>query len=741
MAYIRDKSCEFTGYQERAPYNPNIDIQCDFVMVYGTDKTMPKRIKEFKEKGYVVHVMTGIAWGEYQDYLYGRWDGREHWDEAQKDRNGEDISHGKDVPYMVPTIAFTNYLIERLKIAVDAGAEAIHLEEPEFWDYGGYSEAFKREYEMYYREKWQPPHTSIAIRYKASKLKAYLYARALDRISSALKEYAIVNYNRILRFYVPTHSLINYTQWKIMSPEGALIDLPTIDGYIAQIWTGTSRVENVYEGVLKQRTFETAYLEYGIMQELVKGTGRKMWFLHDPIEDNPEFPWEDYRYNYLKTVTASLLHPAIHTYEVCPWPNRVYNGIYPRSRKTHLPTAKAKRIPSDYRTLLCNITNVLGDMDQDTYTFDGINTGVGILMSDTGLFQRTYPDGIIQEEKHVTPDKTLFPAFFNRAKDDDNSLKQFITGGTFPHFYGMALPLLKYGLPVRPVQLDNIRRFPNYLNDYKNLILSYEYMKPASPDINNAFAAWVRAGGTLIYLGDGADPYHNIDSWWNHSTGKQYNNPAQHLFEMMDLASDLKDGIYKVGKGLLAVWNICPAKICLTAELAEKYRSFIKDVLSKTDNNWVYDNKLTLRRGPYVISAVMDESVCDSPAVLEGTYADMYTPDFAVTTNKVLKPDENTLLFDFAKVKEQPWCIVGTSARIFSFDCKEKDFSLTAKGPDSAKVFMRIKLPHPVKAAEALDENNEPVAVESVWDTFSQSVLLSYNSSARQVTIHGMFDL
>jgi len=95
----------------------------------------------------------------------------------------------------------------------------------------------------------------------------------------------MVKYKRVLRFYVPTHSLVNYTQWKIVSPEAALTDIPSVDGYIAQVWTGTSRSANVYSG--KERTFETAFLEYGIMQELVKGTGRDMWFLHDPIEDWP----------------------------------------------------------------------------------------------------------------------------------------------------------------------------------------------------------------------------------------------------------------------------------------------------------------------------------------------------------------------------------------------------------------------------------------------------------------------
>lgn len=42
------------------------------------------------------------------------YDGRSHWDEAQVDRHGNRIQHGENVPYMVPTIAFADYL-RRLK--------------------------------------------------------------------------------------------------------------------------------------------------------------------------------------------------------------------------------------------------------------------------------------------------------------------------------------------------------------------------------------------------------------------------------------------------------------------------------------------------------------------------------------------------------------------------------------------------------------------------------------------------
>lgn len=754
MGYIRDKKKELTGYQEHAPYHPSIDLQCDFVMVYGTDSTMPERIREFQKKGYVVHLMTGSAWGEYQDYLYGQWDGRNHWDESQKDRDGQNVLHGKDVPYMVPTISFSEYLTERLKIAVDAEVEAIHLEEPEFWDYGGYSEAFKREYELHYREEWQPPHESLEVRYKSAKLKAYLYARTLGRISAALKEYAKVKYDKVLRIYIPTHSLLNYTQWKIMSPEGALIDIPSIDGYIAQVWTGTSRSSNVFEGIVKERTFETSYLEYGIMQELVKGTGRDMWFLHDPIEDNPGYTWEDYRTNYLKTAVASLLHPAIHTYEICPWPNRVFNGLYPRDRKTGKPAANAKQIPDEYATLLCSMIQTFGDMDHADYGFDGVNSGVGILMSDSGLFQRSFPDGMVKESPQLEQKLRQMTASMHRGEDcteesrilleqvekDENLLKAFIESGTFPNFFGMALPLLKYGLPVRPIQLDNVRRFPGYLDDYGNLILSYEYMKPEAPDINNALAAWVRAGGTLIYIGDGSDPYHQVEGWWNRP-GAGYQNPAEHLFEMLELPRKPEDGIYPVGKGLLSVWNMVPAKLCTTKERAREYREFVKRILKRGGTSWEYGNQLTLRRGPYIISAVLDESVSDQPQVFQGLFADMLTKDYRIIEEKMLHPDENTLIFDLSKIESESCRIIGCSARIFSLECTDQGFWMKVKGADNIRAYVRIRLPKEVKMVTAKDEMGEIVPFDFQWDEKSRTVLLSYDSKAREVVVEGTFKI
>jgi len=719
MAYIRNRSEELTGFQEAAPYRRSIDFAADFAMVYGTDDTMPRRVREYREAGYVVHLMTGIAWGDYQDYLDGRWDGTPHWDEAQRDRNGKDILHGPTVPYMVPTARFVTYLIGTLKRAVDAGVEAIHMEEPEFWDEGGYSPAFQREYEVFYGEKWRPQHTDVDARYKAGRLKTYLYTRAIARISRELKEYAPQ-----LRFYVPTHSLVNYCQWKILSPEAELIGIPTVDGCIAQVWTGTSRCRNVFEGRLRERTFENAYLEYGVMQELVKGTGRRMWFLNDPIEDAPGYTWENYRYNYEKTAVASLLHPLVWHYEICPWPRRVFEGTYPKYQpriaekdETGFDLPDAKPIPGGYATFLGTMFGLFGDMDQPDWSFDGGISGVGVLMSDSALYQRTFPDGV------VTGKRLEDPIYFDPAAiTDESMLLDFIQTICFPQFHGLAMPLLKWGLPIRPVQLDNVTRFENYLSDCRFLVLSYEFLKPSGPEVNEELLSWVRDGGTLFYVGDGSDPYHASKLWWQKAG---YGTPAEHLFETAGLGREPEEGAYALGRGSLRVLRCCPARLCLDKALSDGYREQVRAALEDAGIPWEYRNDLTLRRGPYILCGVMDESCTDAPRVFRGRFVDLMEDGLPIVTEKTVAPDGCAILLDLDRVTGVR--ILGTAARVENWAEEESSLRFTLRTADKIRSHTRILLEKTPR------EVGFPGTWE--WDEDSRSILLTYDSDGSTVAV------
>ncbi len=698
-----DRHEERTGVQTAAPWSPTVDMQCDFVMCYGIGNHMAERIKSFKEKGYVVHLMTGVAWGEYREFLDGDFDGRKHWDEGQVDYRGNDRVHGKYVPYMVPTVAFSSYLTEHLKQAIDAGVEAIHLEEPEFWGDCGYSPAFKREWQIYYKEPWIDPMSSPDAQFRASKLKSYLYKRALDRLCCELKEYALAVHGRSVRFYVPTHSLVNYTQWKIVSPESSLIDIPTVDGYIAQIWTGTSRTENVYEGKLKERTFETAFLEYGVMQELTRGTGRRMWFLHDPIEDNPGYTWEDYRRDYYRTVSASLFHYHIHHYEVSPWPDRVMNGKYPRGEN-------GQPIPPEYATNLLTVMHTLRNMKQEGCHFDRDNQEVGVLLADSGMFQRMYPKDTPEAQN---PDPLVHPDHWTP-------------------FFGLALPLLKQGLAVRPVQLDNIRRFANYLDDYRVLVLSYEFMKPEYPDIHNAIAQWVKNGGLLIYAGDGSDSFHNIRSWWKDNG---YDNPAQHLFTCCGLPKQPEAGIHPVEKGFVCLIDKHPNTFAVTKEGADAYRAAVEEALLKLGIIWHKSASLILRRGPYVDTAVMDESVQTEPVALKGTYINLYDHRLPVIKNPVLAVGSVGLYYDVDKIdKSQPANILAAAARIEQFTCDSRGCTFTATGPEKVICAVRIYLEKQPKEITA-SVNGKAVNIICEYDEESQTALLNFNNSPDSVEV------
>ena len=81
-------------------------------MVYGIGQRMPANIETWRQHGYTVHVMTGVAWGQYQDYLNGRFDGQNHWDQAQTQADGKLILHGgnREIPYISPGENYGKYL-------------------------------------------------------------------------------------------------------------------------------------------------------------------------------------------------------------------------------------------------------------------------------------------------------------------------------------------------------------------------------------------------------------------------------------------------------------------------------------------------------------------------------------------------------------------------------------------------------------------------------------------------------
>ncbi|MCW5554684.1 MAG: hypothetical protein KIS67_21305 [Verrucomicrobiae bacterium] len=652
---------ERTCFQTGGAWSEAGNLRSDVAIVYGIDPGLPQRIQTWRDRGYRIHVMTGVSWGNYQDYLYGRFDGVNHEDEAQTDRNGNKISHGGDVYYMSPGTNFGKFLCVGVQRALDAGAEAIHLEEPEFWVRGGYSEGFKREWRAHFGEDWHPPHSSVDAQWRSSKLKYFLYRRALQQVFDYVQDYN-QRTGRKVRCYVPTHSLLNYAHWRIVSPESSLTRLNGCDGYIAQVWTGTSRTPNLFRGQLRERTFETAFLEYGAMQNLVRATGRTVWYLNDPIEDNPNYDWDDYQRNWESTLVASLLQPEVWQYEVAPWPERVFTGRYPSSAKPE----DRQPIPQPYATELQIVMNALNDMKQKRVEWDCGTTGIGVIISDSLMFQRGDP------------------------RPGDPHLSEF---------YGLALPLLKRGIPVAPVQLENLT-VPRYLADFRVLLLSYHGMKPLAPEVHVSLADWVKRGGRLLVCDDDSDPYHAVREWWN-TGGLSYATPRKHLFEQLSFGGDSAGQAaatrvnWKHGKGEVVWWKESPVQLARDAQGDERLIQLVKHAALSAKLKWRETNYLLLRRGPYLIAAGLDESVAGAPKQLHGRFVNLFDPELRVQNNIELTPGARYFLRDLDTARSRTPQLLASACKALpkQQDAKSVSYTVEGVGKTSAIVLLSATKP------------------------------------------------
>jgi hypothetical protein len=686
---------EKTSFQISAPWRAEYDVRSDIAMVYGVSSDFEERVKGYRDNGYNVQFMTGIAWGEYKDYFLGKYDGRMHLDEGQKQRNGDTIWHGHYVPYIVPTASYLGYMKSIIKRVIDAGITTIYLEEPEFWARAGYSEAFQSEWQQYYGTPWVAQHESPEATYLSSKLKYHLYYRALNEVFTFAKQYGKEK-GVSIRCFVPTHSLINYSSWQIVSPEASLASLPVVDGYIAQVWTGTSREPTFFNGVEKERVFENAFLEYGCMKSMTAPTHRKMYFLTDPIEDARR-TWDYYKRNYQATFTAELMYPGVDNFEVMPWPNRIYLGKFKVEGFD-----KPQPIAPAYATQMQVMVNSLNDLPVSTNTVKG-SKGVGVLLSNSMMFQR-----------------------FPTHKDYSDP--------RLSNFYGMAMPLLKSGVPVETVHMENLA-FPETLKDIKVLIMSYANMKPPTAEVHRQLGEWVRKGGILLYYGRDDDPFQQVKEWWN-TGGNDFSTPSQHLFKLLGIHSEA--GSYAVGKGRVYIVREDPKEIIMTAGQDSGFVQMVQQAYQQAGRSPLeFKNYLYLERGPYTLAAVMDESVSAAPLTIKGPVIDLFDPNLPVLSGKIVQPGEQTYLYALDRVSDKRQArVLCAASRTYAEKRSPGSYSFVARSPLGTQNVMRILLPSRPTMIEVggvkLDMADRTT---HEWDAVSHTCLLRFVNDNKGVSV------
>ena len=660
-----------TSFQTGSAYRPELDIRTDAVIHYGCGK---EGILSWLDTGYVVQTMYGFRTGP--EYI------KDHADEGQTDSKGEILTCGPGSYYMVPTQSRIDAALNYYRQAITNGTSMAVPEEPEFFIRSGYSESFKKEWEAYYHEPWQDQATSIEARWKSSRLKSYLEYRMVKSIleDAQKQKPAVVR-------AVAGHSAVSYYQWQIIYPHYEVMKLPALQEMIGQVWTGTARSACKYEGVVAERTFENGFLEYSSLYNLMRGTGKRLWFLMDPLEDNPDRSMEDYQINYIKTLVASLMFSEVDEFEVMPWPERIFG-----------------RVPDGFATTTMSIVTMLGDIhNQKGSKLDVGTQGIATFVADSMAWQRGDP----------------------HASDYDC-------------FYGLTLPLIMRGIPVQVAQLERAPE-PKYLDPYKVLLVSYDIIKPMDEAYNLALVEWVKKGGSLVLFG-GEDAYNALPEWWQK---KGFKSPHEHLLNAFGRGFNPlpnKEGSpnqdpppnqdpfgrglnpLPCGKGTVTIIPKPPSYFASSKESADELRGIVSRACGKAGIKYREQHYMKVRRGRYVAVRAFDK-----PVTTKGKFVDVLDPELKVLVNPTVPAQELAVMADVGKLlADQKPRILLSSSRLDASSETASETKVLLSGPLKTKGIVRFSTAGK-KVKSVIAEDTAGKRVEMEWGKAGDTLFIKHD--------------
>ena len=268
--------------------------------------------------------------------------------------------------------------------------------------------------------------------------------------------------------------------------------------------------------------------------------------------------------------------------------------------------------------------------------------------------------------------------------------------------------------------------------------MSYSNMKPLSAQTHQYLADWVKKGGILIYCGKDDDPYQSVMEWWN-TKGNHFSAPSEHLFRLLKINPTSTGEKFKVGKGVVYVIRKDPKEFVMEANGG---KHFIDIVTHAYENDakagkLSFKNSFYLKRGPFDIVSVMDESINNDSFVVKGPVIDLFDPALPVLAEKIITPGHQAFLYDLSRVKNktQPQ-VLASAARIYEEKITKHSYSFICKSPLNTINSMRILLPAAPEKSEAIDDKGNPITlIKKSWDAVSHIYFLSFDNNPDGVTV------
>jgi len=650
VPFVKCKTC----LQTNTAYDPRVALAVDAVIIHqhaADPVRLTNSIGSWKQHGYTMGRMFFADSDGANQYWTGKWDGTPHPQEVERDAKGDVRMCGGIRPYMLPTEGWTRYLEEMAIRSIDAGADAILPEEPLAHVDTGYEEAFRTLWTERYGKPWQPENSSAEARFLTAQLKNELYARLEERLCRTVERRSR-EIGRRVDFVVPIHSIYSNVAARLTAPLGTSLSVKGLDGYIGQIWTGPVNWAMHSYNSRDKSFFDSAYCLYDFFTALSSGTNRKLWLLVDPVEDDPKHEWSEFEEWYIQCVTAMLMFTEVDSYEVMPWPDRIF---LPNHR-----TGGGTPAPERFRIIVLSATQVLQEIPlggtwnpfdrKDSPAADSPDR-VGVAVSDTLMWEKEPPPPL-----QVA--------------------------------YGLTMPLVRAGAPAAACLLERFAE-PKYLSKFKVIVLSYEAFKPMDAKPHDALSRWVNNGGALVVLGP-ADDLDGAAFWWRKAG---FASPLHHL--MNELGVKDVDGSTDtvVGKGWVLRRPISAREFGRPAAARDVYLPLLKLARSKakTAGEFAAPGYLCVKRGPFVIARAGAEAT-----KLSGTFINVLDPGFPLVRDVTLAPGSGGVFRDVTEItsgsgKEagKP-CVLHTTHRLMEAKSDRAGLRVVVRGPAETPGVLRI---------------------------------------------------
>ena len=160
-------------------------------------------------------------------------------------------------------------------------------------------------------------------------------------------------------------------------------------------------------------------------------------------------------------------------------------------------------------------------------------------------------------------------------------------------------------------------------------------------------------------------------------------------------------------------------------------------LLQAAGQDYTPSSHLLMRRGPYTVSAVINESVDTSPMTVEGLYMDMLDNDLAIVRDPVQNPDDVGLWMTVDPTATEA-DILAASGRVDSITREGDSLAFRLTGPSDMTASLRVQTPRMPVTVQVTSEG-ETIAHTAAYHEESGTTLITFPSTTKGAEVRVTF--